>query len=658
MAAARSEFYYNALIQNKDGADNVIGPMVAAFAEMRAIPILQDTSNWNVGLARLSTFGATLNLPLWEPALLPGSDNATQYVFTLSARSVSLPVPYIDITASNNAMTLTTSRIIGNYTFHYNTYPLTIPVATYSEASLATALTKAMCAVPGFGAVDAPSVCSWSSSTGRWTINVRVDPTSAVAAAASTITVGPTSRSIIFYAIAPPPGGGANYITSTTTLSIPVGSYTQQGLIDALNALFLSPIVLGDNKLTARATTNPDAPSVKPGGRMCIDISTADGSSREAGLVISDQSTLLTLLGEEGWGTKNFRLWGSPKNQSYVAPAYFGYNIGFTNSGLASSSLSALMGFNATVDGAQSYSQTFDTKTGVTTLDPILSPVFAGSSTGVSPTFQASAPVIWIPQHVGNPRYRNMCSSYQYVCRLVNECFATIMENLNVQLRLWSGDPARQFTTAAPTLQYQNGIYSLVVGANFGVSPKLENFTIAKNLACANWLPFPALVNYDFDANTAYSALGNPRLTSGTVILDNSGMYSNDSGVTYLISQEYDASANWCPYIGLTITTSTIPSMSEMFGKSLITLGTVSPTIGEASAAVLFDMDLTGDSAHSYLNGISFSPTIMRFNSLTGSSLSTIAFQVFLRRRDGSLDPWDVPKYGCLDLKLLFQRSD
>jgi hypothetical protein len=149
----------------------------------------------------------------------------------------------------------------------------------------------------------------------------------------------------------------------------------------------------------------------------------------------------------------------------------------------------------------------------------------------------------------------------------------------------------------------------------------------------------------------------NPTNTIPTVYLDTSGGVLD--GLKYDVAQEYDLTSNWAPFVGLTIVSSTIPANPELDGVTLVnTTSSATPTIGDASAPILFDMDLVGDSAHSYLSGISFSPTIMRFNSLTGSALSTIAFQVFLRKRDGTLVPWDVPRYGCIDLKLLFQYGN
>ena len=641
-------FYYNALIQNKDGSDTVIGPMVAAFAETRAIPILRDTTGWKVGLARLSTFGATLDLPLWEAPVIAGT-NITPYVFTMTATTGILPTTFA-ITASNNTLVLATMTNFGTSFLALPT-TLTIPVgAAYTSPLLATAITTSMVA-GGF----TNSVCSWSSTSSVFTL--QVNPPSPYTPVSFVVT---TANQTISVNILNTVGQSL-----TTSAFVALGTYTAAQLATAI-----STALTGTFNGVACLGTATLSPSTFPGAS-----GSAQQMSIKFGPTISTSKVYCSIYGGGGqYASPLFKALGNTDilvqtfNMGTVLPfvlaaPQFGQSTGFVRD---SSTLFSFMGYSSAAGyAAYPVTSSFNNTTGVLSATPLTSPNFLKTLSDLDATkytLSASAPLIWKPQHVGNPKYALRCSSYQYVCRLVNDCFATIMESLNAQFRAVSVNPAAKLTTPIPTLQFQNGIYTLVLSPAFSSVPATEVFTLSQNLACSRWLPFPVLTSYDADVRVAQATIANPALTIPTVLLDTSGGYLLDNGTTLqslLVSQEYDSTSNWCPYIGLTIVSSTIPANAEMSGLSYVNPSSyATPQIGEASATVLFDMDLSGDSAHSYLSGISFSPTLMRFNSLMGSPLGTIAFQVFLRRRDNTLDAWDVPTYGCVDLKLLFQYGN
>lgn len=640
-------FYYNALIRNKDASDMLIGPMLAAFAETRAIPILRDTTGWKVGLARLSTFGATLDLPLWEAPVLPGT-NVTPYVFTMTAVTSGgsvIPTTF-PITAANNQMTLVTSTAFGGAFLPVET-TLAIPVgATYTASTLATAVTSTM--IDG-GFTN--SLCSWSSTSNQFTL--MISPPSSTAPVSYTVVSG---QNTIRVRMTQP-----NVVPSSPLTIIP-GTYTLPNLLTAISAAL--SVTLAGYPCTGSATA-----VLQSNGSQKLSIKF--GPTSLSNLIKCD------VFGGLGDGTFSSPLFAALGNTDtfyttydrgsvsafLLAKPFLGQSTGFRAN---YSTLFEYMGFSiANNYPAYPVTTIFNATTGDTTRQPITSPDFIKTRASLDATkytLSASAPLIWKPQHVGNPKYALRCSSYQYVCRLVNDCFATIMETLNLQFRAASANPLAKLTTPTPTLQFQNGIYTFVLSPAFSSTPLTEVFTLSQNLACSRWLPFPVLSSLDVDARTPQASVVNPAATSPTVTMATLDGYFIDNGMSLqslLVSQEYDSTSNWCPYVGLTIVSSTIPAKDEMSGVTYITsTSAATTTIGDASSTVLFDMDLVGESAHSYLTGISFSPTIMRFNPLMGAPLATISFEVFLRRRDGLADAWDVPTYGCVDLKLLFQYEE
>lgn len=282
-------------------------------------------------------------------------------------------------------------------------------------------------------------------------------------------------------------------------------------------------------------------------------------------------------------------------------------------------------------------------------------------------TFTASAPVIWRPQHRGDPSKYLQATSYQHVCNLVNETFRGLMANLNAQMITWGAVP---FASQTPYMSWDGDVFGITVGETFipeldatqagatvdGV-PGTESLSLWQNVACSQWLPFAAAANYDFDSVTIRGDGATVEIDTGryTPVVDPvSGVITAGT-----VSQEWNATASWCPYVGLTIVSSSIPATAELMGKTIVTSGTsAAPTVGDNSRTILFDMDLQGTAAHDYLTGISFSPMIMRYAPLMGSSLGSINFQCLLRRRDGTYDAWSVPSYGCIDLKLKFEYDD
>lgn len=635
-------FFYNAMIVNPEGNDSAIGPMVAKFAETRAIPILQDTRNWKVGLARLSTLGATLDLPLWEPALLGDSKTTTPYVFTMSAQVNTVPSGRITITAGNNTFSVATY----NGFSVTDTTTVTVAVGSYTPAELAAQVTAA------FPATYANSTLTWDAANSRFVMNVTGPP-------ATTVTITGTEAERSLHAYVRTADGN---VTTVPACTIPAATYTVDAFIAACNLGFRTYYSSTMAQIAYEAKTarwfmllpehkflvNAQESGIMLLGSAPYGLAAVLGFTAANGYVPGPIPTYVS--------GKTTMLYGPPA-PAWASPTVRGFypSTGAGNAvPLLSMGYSTANGYGVPVAGVPAGL----TATGMApAFSPVASPVVASKAlgAGTSQTFTASANVLWAPQH-GNPAYLRRCSSYQHICRIVNSTLARVHASLTAQVNAAGG----VLTTPVPTLAYTAGIFTWKLGGAFIPSlASTEVLTLAQNISCGNFLPFPVLFNADFDANTPASGLPAP-----TCVLDTSGYYTTDGSVptaastALYVSQEYDATGSWCPYVGLTITSSGIPANSEMTGTSLVVPISTAPTIGDASQTVLFDMDLSGDNAHQYTTGIIFSPTIMRYNSLRGSSLGAIDFQVYLRRRDGTFDAWDVPTYGCIDLKLEFRYDD
>ena len=287
----------------------------------------------------------------------------------------------------------------------------------------------------------------------------------------------------------------------------------------------------------------------------------------------------------------------------------------------------------------------------------------------------ASRKLRWSPQHLGNPELYYWCNSYRHICYLVNTCLADLKADLDQQFVTWIGRPQVgsiivKLATPQPTLSWAGDFFTFTfgnaysavsAGADVGEGPGYEACEMWQNIPCANWLQFPYSSHYDRDTLTT-------RGNGATVQIDMRAAIQNDTildpstglplPTTSYVSQEYNSTANWTPYLGLSIVSSGIPATAEMSGMSIVSPNSVIPVVGDSSRTILFDMDLTGDTAHAYTTGISYSPTVMRFASLMGASLQAIDFAVYLKRRDGYFEPWNIPTYGCIDLKLMFQYDD
>lgn len=190
----------------------------------------------------------------------------------------------------------------------------------------------------------------------------------------------------------------------------------------------------------------------------------------------------------------------------------------------------------------------------------------------------------------------------------------------------------------------------------------LETWTITFNEALQAVMPFPLVKSLDYDASLS-DASSNEISFHGASLVANDDPFSLESassGKQYVLSlpQEFVCTGSWNPFVGLTITSNSIPVQMEGLGLTRVFAGSTPPSqSGGAAHAVLFDYNFDVTDAHSIVQGIDYNPQILRWTNLTGGPLADISFNIYLKRRDGTLVPLDIPSDASIDLKLLFSKQ-
>jgi hypothetical protein len=315
---------------------------------------------------------------------------------------------------------------------------------------------------------------------------------------------------------------------------------------------------------------------------------------------------------------------------------------------------------------------------------------YTATTGGTSTLFTSQRPIIFTPQNVAYPTW---ITSYDWFARQINKTYRIVQDDLAGQVKAaygliagkdyglrystpslsydansglfslnirtfdgiaWSS-AYQSFNVAGATLQYDfsNGDFVLLYPSpsNAGplnISQYEEGWTFSMNTALAQLIPFSVSRNADNDSNA---------IDATALQLEWAGSASNKNAV-YSLSQEFVSTAAWNPFIGLAITSNSIPAQFETSGQTTITSGQAPvPQVGNTTNPILFDLDFSTTNAHSLIQGISFAPFIYRWVQMSGGPLSDIGFFVYLKTRDNTLVPWDVPAFGMIDIKFLFSQS-
>lgn len=222
---------------------------------------------------------------------------------------------------------------------------------------------------------------------------------------------------------------------------------------------------------------------------------------------------------------------------------------------------------------------------------------------------------------------------------------------------------------AGQNLLYAGPLGTYVVGGT-NIGSYEESWHVGMNASLASILAFPfTTVSYaDADVDTG---LSNIVSWSGGVVSSFVTQSPGDRTATptpiapgattfsvVRLQQEYVTTSGWCPFVGMAITSNSLSAQFETSGTTLVKSGvTPAPYVGNITNPILFDLDFATASADSLLQGVTYAPTVYRWVQLNGGPLSDISFSVWLKLRDGTLVPWDIPSMGSIDIKLLFARS-
>lgn len=639
-------FYYNATIQNPGTPSTTLVNVPATFGESRAVPILRDTTNWKVGLARMSTYGATTMLPLWEAPVAAGG-TVLPYTFTLAGSwvgtvgvwrsnvaltleaAVSVQAAIVIVLNLNDYFFVTLRTLVGDAQV---VYKVVVSAGKYTPSGLAAAINASI------QTLDHPIFKQGFGVTGG--VNGQMVLTM------PSVYVSPTN--------------GTQFVSINVTGTVSSGLITQIGFrvgaqiqnTTSIPLPFTAPDLMTLGSVAGLASMTLPATS----GMVPAALATAvQGLLRGAQYALQGLADAVPVYA--GGVTPAATVTVSAGNiMTVTIPTASTATNGYNLTGVASLNLTpgisqwSVLGF----------------LTGNASGTVVATTALVVDAQALVKTFTATRAVTWTPQHVGDPEKYRHATSYQHVCNIVNRTLVGVQADISSQMATWSGVAV---VTPAPVMSYDGDVFTLtvskafvpalstaVVGATVAGNVGVESFALYQNVACAALLPFPCAINYDLDGPSS-------RGLDATVLLDVARFNTNYDPLTGVIAsasvpQEWNATSGWCPYVGMTITSSGIPAQAEMMGTTFVTGGTLGATLGGNSRTILFDMDLQGTSAHDYITGISFSPTIMRYAALQGGALPSIDFTCWLRRRDGGYDAWNVPSYGCIDLKLRFEYDD
>jgi hypothetical protein len=190
-----------------------------------------------------------------------------------------------------------------------------------------------------------------------------------------------------------------------------------------------------------------------------------------------------------------------------------------------------------------------------------------------------------------------------------------------------------------------------------------ETWTISFNEPLQALMPFPLVKSLDVDSSMS-DGFSNEIGFGGASLVPFDNPFSFESaasGKQYVLSlpQEFVCTGSWNPFVGITITTSTVPVQLEGAGRTTCYSGVAPPPVtGGAAHAILFDYNFDVTEAHAIVQGIDYNPQgVLRWTNLTGGPLADISFNIYLKRRDGTLVPLDLPSDASIDIKLLFSKQ-
>lgn len=773
--------YYNAVI-NGDGSNRFsLAPAQAFYSEVRSIPLLTDTTGWNMAVSRLTTIGATDNFPLLIPRYINPATYESIYSVGATVRITSGTSPLPDTTVNLGDAEITTNPTgsLGFWgsaatpTSYLNVPGYSLLDIMLGQAGVLFGLTNS---VDGSNAISRVTLqltpLGWMNSladvqtmfdnacavwnadpdNAYWRINVRILPV--IGSDTFRLLISSPSDNANYIPNTPGWSGSTNtpvYVPAMVTrltgfMAIRSGYSTSSGQLvqwsgintltfngtafytgnfqvnlagtyGGLNAVQYAayPGMVGNlaqrNEWRYVQLGNPYAvpANVFPGTNATFQWSFRFGNFGSyvpsafefaivylppgstdvtSGTVLATQVINVTTTTTGPYPTTYASVTSGPFANPFVNASTNGLEGGLQRG----STLVAVLRQSSSFIG-QDVPDTFFIQGPIgVEINPF---VYTSTTGGTTTLFKAQRPIIFTPQNVAYPTW---ITSYDWFARQINKAYRLVENDLASQVQAAYGLVAGTdygLRYQAPFLSYDagsglfsytlrvldgiawnnayqaynaNGVasyrYNLSNGDYVSVTPSSagdgplniskyeEAWTFSMNTALAQLIPFSVSRNADNDSN-AIDATALQLEWAGSV---NKSLFIGNKA--FSLSQEFVSTAAWNPFIGLAITSNSIPAQFETSGQTTITSGQAPvPQVGNTTNPILFDLDFSTTNAHSLIQGISFAPFIYRWVQMSGGPLSDIGFFVYLKTRDNTLVPWDVPAFGMIDIKFLFSQS-
>lgn len=332
----------------------------------------------------------------------------------------------------------------------------------------------------------------------------------------------------------------------------------------------------------------------------------------------------------------------------------------------------ARLSLNGTCNGYPVWSTPVSSVAGLPGQMPEAVRVVAYYGSGVmsvgEPAYTVASASTFVPMQFPNSATPNALNeyesaSYDLFATLLTTAISTACAQI-FTAALFTGTGKASYPPVLCTYDAGSDLFSLNVredvylGAVATASPtELCGIGIVFNDALMRRMPFPLErrpISTLQQWGVTFPCLAVGPLCMTSVVLPGMPGMSNDTLTPYYrYTQEISQTANWCPYTGLSVTTSSIPSVAEQSGYNDGAVNSTSQS--GASVPTLFDFTFVGGSA--YTVGVSVTPNFYRWATLTGAGFSTIQLSFWLTRRNGRMVPLVMAPGSSLMFKLIFARS-
>lgn len=628
-----NKWYYDATFVNAAAGESKL--VQARFSDQRALPLLDDTTGYNVALTKLSLQGVNLNLPLLVPPLArltSASDPPEIYTAWYVGVRYTLEDDVIAGLGYATSMVYASLRIPSAYPSESRTDPNSRFYWVMNQADLITALNRALreaSALP----------CTYQTSSGpvtQTTLNLysHADPVTVQA----TSTLVPSTCGTDFNW---PINSDPAFNDVATALLIQVELDVNDSFVVVIDKTSISPVPSVTRTIT-----------VPPGSYTPTQLATVLQTLLDAAFA----STVINVDWTVTYNPSTLAFTFSVVAADSGAVVYTVYV--YNGSGpVAPDDLLGTLGF--------AYTRPSPVTTGVTINSPSPTPFSFVSGT---PTFQATGP---------RSPMAGYCAPWYATVDTCGSCAR------KVTLHTQAGGPVESWKNINATFLAQPSVAPLFPGGagSYGMYLyfgdallTLMPFNTLADYASVSGLPWPSQTIYSLlnavstsNGPSMYplalvAAQGDYECSPCTVI--NHPYTAGEGGSVAALpeqtwTQELDTTSSYSPYTGFAIA-SNLPTPPRAVSVTRVTSATDLPVATRPIdlANILFDVDVDSTDMYALQKKIVVVPRYPLWVRLQdGARLDRIELEVLLRHRDGSYVPWTVDSGGTINAQLGFTRS-